>query len=997
MPGLTWKRMFATDGDPYAGIEWEKRDAIITNAAGKIIFIQKDVEVPKSWSQLALNVVAQKYLRGHLDKEGNPSPGRETSVRQLIDRVADTIAGWAGYDDVQFGGLTDEEIEKGWMLVRHRDLPQGASGHVAHCRPAKTMAEPDEVYFADKESWEAWRDDMKWSLVRQRFCFNSPVQFNVGIAEHPQCSACFIIRLEDYFTDEEGGDFDLDKHGLLAAQVKEGIIFSKGSGSGINLSRVRSAREWLSGGGKPSGPLSFARGLDSWATVVKSGGKTRRAAKMLITDVDHPDILDFINVKAREEKIAKALIACGWPADMDGEAYQHAFHQNSNLSARASDDFMRAVDERKPWDLISRSHHFLEDKPERVSMIGKNGRVLETVNAFDLMQEIGKSCWECGDPGMQFSDTINMWHTCADEEPIFASNPCSEYLFLDETACNLGSLNLRRFLKIEDDHYVFDTEAFVGTCRIFTVAMEVIVPNSKYPTKNFARMSNRYRTLGVGYANLGGMLMQLGISYDSDQAREIAAAVTSLMTAEVYATSAYMAENLGPFEAFEVNRGSCTRVMEQHCEANKRIEKATLPLGWGILVDQAARQWDAVAQACRAGKGIRNAQATVLAPTGTIAFMMDAETTGIEPELALVKFKVLAGGGTLEILNPLVAEILTNIGMGRAQVEQLEAHLKAGKSIRTFGENTGFALRPELLEVFRTSFPPKSEDSEFALPWDSHIKMMAAVQPFISGAISKTVNMPESSTVEDIIGAYTMAWHLGLKAVALYRDNCKAVQAISTSQKDDGSGTTQKEAAAASAAATIGAVPSIAEAVAAGRRKDLPTRVPSDRFKFNIDGNKGYLHVGYYPDTGKVAEIFVKMAKTGSTLNGLIDGFCRAFSVGLQYGAPLDDMATGYLECRFEPAGMVEHDSHVRSCRSILDYIAQKLLAVEEERQRGGATPVGIYEIPQTKTAEPQPKKQDRVVKTGLICRNCHGTNVVMKGRCKVCLTCGSEEGGCYA
>lgn len=992
MSGLTWDRMLSVKNDPYAGVFWEKRDAVITKGDGSIVFKQTAVGVPTTWSQLALNVVSQKYLRGYVAKDGTPGPGRETSVSQLTDRVVDTIAGWAGYM------LADGESPMpGFEEWDGKTLNLGAPLEVRTTwkRPAQTMQKPYHAYFADRASWEAWKDDLKHLVINQMFCFNSPVQFNVGVAEHPQCSACFILRLEDYFTNDQGGDFDLDDHGLLAAQVKEGIIFSKGSGSGLNLSRVRSRKEKLSGGGNPTGPMSFARGLSTWAGQIKSGGKTRRAAKMLVMDVDHPDILEFVHVKAVEEKVARALIAAGWPADMDGEAYQHAFHQNENLSARASDEFMRAVDERASWDLVSRSHHFLKDRPEKVSMIGKKGRVMETMNAYELMQEIAQSCWECGDPGMQFSDTINSWHTCADTEPIVASNPCSEYLFLDETACNLGSFNLRKFLKREStttgQRLVFDLEKFVAAVRVCTVAMEVIVSNSKYPTPNFARMSEKYRTLGLGYANLGGMLMELGIPYDSDDGRSIAAAITSVLTSEAYGTSAAIAEQIGPFSEFEANRKSCTAVMEKHLDATQMLHEHDLPSGgqWGILIDHASRQWGAVVRACRDGKGLRNAQATVLAPTGTIAFMMDAETTGIEPELALMKFKVLSGGGTLEILNPLVANILRERGMPEDTIEELETHLKAGKSIRTFGEGGAWALNEKLCEVFRTSFPPREDDTDFVLPWHAHIKMMAAVQPFISGAISKTVNMPKTSTVEDIMGAYTMAWHLGLKAIAIYRDGSKEVQAISTSKQADGSVVSKTMVEIAT------------NAVINGHRKDLPSRVPSERFKFVIDGHKGYLHVGRYPDTGDVAEIFVKMAKTGSTLNGLIDGFCRAFSVGLQYGAPLDDLAAGYLESRFDPAGIVERDSHVRSCRSILDYIAQKLIALDEERKRGGVAAVGVYSVPQVPQAEPKDtvavEPRERVVKTGLICRNCQGTNVVMKGHCKVCMTCGSEEGGCYA
>lgn len=986
MSGITWERIFASEAGPYAEVQWEKRDALIKYADGKVVFCQKDVLVPSTWSQLATNVVAQKYLRGFLDKEGNPGPNRETSVRQLIDRVVDTIAGWAGYI---IG--PDDALPEGWTTeTSHTE--NGVVTTVAHRRPKKTMQAKNEVYFANKKSWEAWRDDLKWLCVHQRFAFNSPVWFNVGLDEHPQCSACFIVKMEDHMSGEQDEEFNLDSHGLLAAQVKEGIIFSKGSGSGINLSRVRSSKEWLSSGGRPTGPLSFARGLDTWASQIKSGGKTRRAAKMLILDVDHPDVLDFIRVKSEEEKVAKTLIANGYPGNMDGEAYQHAFHQNSNLSVRLSDEFMTAVSENKDWHLISRSFHNLDAHETATSMMGRMGAVLETHKATDIMRHIAQSCWESGDPGLHFSGQINHWHTCADEEPIVASNPCSEYLFLDETACNLASLNLRRFLS-EDPQSPFKAREFIAAVRIATIAMEAIVSNSRYPTANFARMSHRYRTIGLGYANLGGMLMDLGIPYDSDFGRNIAAVITSLMCSQSYLMSAQIANELGAFGGYEANKQSVLKVMKQHHEASERLAHVDFPKGacWDLWADEATRGWGSVVTACRAGRGLRNAQATVLAPTGTIAFLMDCETTGIEPELGLVKYKVLSGGGTLQIINPLVEMFLARAGLSDEKVRAVAKHLMDGKSIRT-ADAISELPHPELLsEIFRTSFPPATEDKNFSLSWKAHIEMMAAVQPFISGAISKTVNMPESSTVEDVTEAFTYAWKAGLKCVAIYRDNSKAVQAVATTQKDDGSSKGETKVVERVVVKTI-------------EKRSLPPTVPTTRHKFSIDGHKGYLHVGYYPDTWKVAEIFVKLSKTGSTLNGFVDAACKLWSTALQYGAPLSEIAGGFLEHEFEPRGFVEYDPHVRSCRSVLDYIAKKVLALESEAVaiRGlpvhasqPATDASYSHVP----AEPEfvDHTDQEPIKVGLTCRNCGRANVAVKGKCKVCLTCGSEEGGCYA
>jgi ribonucleoside-diphosphate reductase alpha chain len=1002
MPLMAHSRRFCSK--EYDGISWEQRDAIIRYGSGGVVFQQKGVDVPKGWSDQALNIVAQKYLRGYVDKEGNAGPGRETSVRQLIDRVVETIAGWAGFR-LEEG----EPAPDGWTKVKVEQTSDGQQHEyqegavtregaifyrVAHKRPADSLQPRQEVYFQSRADWEAWKDDLKQIVVEQRFCFNSPVWFNVGVDDHPQCSACFIVRMEDYFTTPGvSRSFDPECHGIINAQVKETIIFANGSGSGLNLSRLRSDREFLSGGGRASGPLSFARGLDSWATVVKSGGKTRRAAKMLVMDVDHPNIRDFVHVKAKEERIAKTLIAAGYASDMDGEAYQHAFHQNSNLSARVSDAFMRAVEARGQWPLISRSsHHLSPDLPTALSMVGIKGKTIESVSAYDLMHEISQSCWESGDPGMQFSDTINEWHTCAETEPIFATNPCSEYCFLDETACNLASLNLAKFLKADK---TFDADAFSHAVRVGIIAMETLVSNSKYPTANFARMSHKYRTLGIGYANLGGMLMRMGLGYDSDEARFAASVVSSLLCSRAYETSAEMACCIGPFPAYRENSNSVLHVMRRHKEAHQEIRspKDKQVVEWlSKAKHDAASAWGNVEQACVETLGIRNAQATVIAPTGTIAFMMDCETTGIEPELGLVKYKVLAGGGTLKMVNPLVEEIVSDLGQPLAA--DLLAHLRDGKSPRTWAKSNNQAslsLASTSWSVLKTSFPPV-DDPEFCIPWRAHIEMMAAVQPFISGAISKTVNMPESSTTEDIMGAYTLAWHRGLKCVAIYRDNCKAVQPLSTTAgKADGGGPIETVRAETDSSLLVGA------------RKKLGAHVASVRCKFKIESHKGYLHVGFYEDTWDVAEIFVNLSKLGSSVRGFADQFCRLFSICLQYGVTFEELYEGTIDTTFEPNGIVVDDPDVRSCRSIPDYVVQKVQALVGRAKRTNALPTSVMQEPvapftRTMTFEEKVAKAVAAGRpSGKVCARCGGMRVLMLGKCYFCTECNHEEGGCFA
>ncbi len=947
---------------PYAGINWILRDAVIKDYKGEIVFQQKGVEAPDSWSDLAVQVVAQKYFRGKINDDGTPAPGRETSVRQLIDRVVNTIADWAGY--------------------------QGNSGPY-HVRPGSADLKSEQVYFDSREEWEAWKVNLKRLLVDQKLCFNSPVWFNVGV-EEPQCSACFILRLEDYMSGPARGEFNLNDHGLLAAQVKEGLIFSRGSGSGVNLSRIRSSKEWLSKGGKPTGPLSFGRGLDTWASSIKSGGKTRRAAIMRILDVDHPDIFDFINVKAEEELVAKALIAAGYPSDMDGPAYQHAFYQNANLSVRVSDEFMLASETNELWSLISRSSHYI-DGPNVISMCGIQGKVLGEVSSGVLLENIAQQAWHCGDPGIQFHDTINRWHTCLDREPIFASNPCSEYMFLDETSCNLASLNLKKFFETTVDlQDAVRVGAFIDAIRVLTTAMDVIVSGSSYPTENIRNMSQKYRTLGVGYANLGGMLMSMGLPYDSDQGRTVCSLVTSAMTAAVYEHSAMLATRLGPFRDYAHCRGSFYKVMRQHHEAHLTLDSKQ---GWS-LADAAEDLWGRVVKSCREdGTGIRNAQATVLAPTGTIAFMMDCETTGIEPELGLVKYKTLSGGGRLAMPNPSVEGVVQDI-VGK---QELLAHIAKGLSPRTWVNWE----EDYLCEVLRTSFPPK-DDPEFCLSWEAHVKMMAAAQPFISGAISKTVNMPNHASVDDIERAYRMAWTLGLKAIAVYRDGSKGVQPMSTSAEptkadyEDRLESLIKQLT--NAEDKLAELEKLLTTDGGAIRKKAPDELPMLESRFEIGGHKGWLKVGFRPENLEPCEVWLDISKSGSTIQGFASSWCILFSWALQYGVPLEKIVSKFSDMDFEPKGFVPYDKDVRICRSIPDYVVRKVQAISERvRNQGGILKVPTLDVVPTQlpTVEPPPVAVEGK-KTGRLCDRCGSDNVILNGKCITCFSCGKADGGCF-
>jgi ribonucleoside-diphosphate reductase alpha chain len=810
--GLTIERRFTTPGvHPFDEVGWELRDAVIGDPESPA-FEQRGVEFPKSWSQNATNIVAQKYFRGRIG-----SPERESSVKQMISRVAGTIAGW-GRD----GG-----------------------------------------YFASADDADVFEAELTHILLHQKAAFNSPVWFNVGFEEQPQCSACFILSVEDTM------------ESILDWNTKEGMIFRGGSGSGINLSEIRSSKEHLSKGGLASGPVSFMRGADAWAGTIKSGGKTRRAAKMVVLDVDHPDVEDFIWCKAREEEKAAALRDAGFDMRLDSEAFASIQYQNANNSVRVSDEFMEAVEKDEQWDLVAR----------------KDGSVIKTVDARALLRQIADAAWRCADPGVQYDSIINRWHTCPESGRINASNPCSEYMHVDDSACNLASLNLMRFRR-EDGS--FDTEELKHAVDVVFLAQEIIVGPSSYPTEEIGRNARAFRQLGLGYANLGALLMADGVPYDSDEGRNVAAAVTALMTGRGYRKSAEIAAAVGPYDEYERNREPHNRVMRMHRDAAYEIGSDGIK---GDLLEAARETWDE-AVALGSEHGYRNAQATVLAPTGTISFLMDCDTTGIEPDFSLVKFKELVGGGQMTIVNRTVPMALRTLGYSEAEIEQIEAH------INEVGTIVGApALRDEHLPVFDVAV------GERAISHMGHIKMMAATQPFLSGAISKTVNLPESASAEDIADAYTQGWRLGLKALAIYRDGSKTAQALRTD-----AGSKQDEAVAAEAEA--------AEPTPVRRR--MPRERESITHKFSIAGHEGYITAGKYED-GSVGEIFLTdIGKEGSTLRGMMNAFATAISIGLQYGVPLEVFVKKFSYMRFDPEG-ITGNPEIPFAKSMPDYIMRWL------------------------------------------------------------------------
>jgi ribonucleoside-diphosphate reductase alpha chain len=909
---FTIERFFTRNGeDPYAGVEWEYRTAVIADESGNAFFEQTDVEIPAAWSQTATNVVVSKYFRGPVGTDR-----REKSVKQLISRVAKTIADW---------GMKDG-------------------------------------YFADNGEAQTFYDELTHLLLEQKMAFNSPVWFNVGVEEKPQCSACFILSVEDTM------------ESILDWCKTEGMIFKGGSGSGVNLSPIRSSQEQLSAGGQASGPISFMRGADSIAGSIKSGGKTRRAAKMVVLNADHADVEEFIDCKVNEERKAWALGEAGWDMSLNGDAWSSIQFQNANNSIRVTEEFMRAAEAGDDWDLRA----------------VVDGRTMKTVNARELLQRMAAAAWACGDPGMQYDTTINDWHTCANTARINASNPCSEYMHVDNSACNLASLNLMKFI---DEDGTFDVEAFRRAVTVTIWAQEIIVGNSSYPTDKIGKNTEAMRQLGLGYANLGALLMSLGLPYDSDEGRAYAGAITAIMTGHAYATSASIAQRVGPFAAFHENREPMLRVIAKHRDASRTIDTTLAP---ATLIDAAKTAWD---DALELGQkfGYRNAQASVLAPTGTIAFMMDCDTTGVEPDIALVKYKKLVGGGMIKIVNQTVPRALRRLGYSTSQVEAIVEHIDATGTIEGAPE-----LRTEDLPVFDCAFKP--ENGERFIHHMGHIKMMGAVQPFISGAISKTVNLPNEATVDDVADAYLEAWRHGIKAIAIYRDGSKTVQPLSTS------GAKKKDAEA--------------PAVHAGpiRRKMDDTR-SSMTHKFSIEGHDGYITVGLYDD-GTPGEIFLSMAKQGSTVSGLMEAFGRAVSYALQYGVPLGDLVRNFSHMRFEPMGRTENRD-IPVAQSIIDYVfrwlASKYMSPEEAYEVGVMTPeikaalaAGQYPLPLSGAAVAETPSNGASSSSGMAtsevvpqvykapranghadapaCASC-GWIMIRSGTCYRCENCGSTSG----
>src|ERR1035441_9677409 len=838
--GLSIRRYFTAPGvNPFDAVEWELRDARIGHGE-KISFEQRDVEFPKTWSQNATNIVAQKYFRGQLH-----SPARERSVKQMIGRVAGTIAGWGR--------------ERG--------------------------------YFATDEDADSFEAELTHILLHQLAAFNSPVWFNVGFEESPQCSACFILSVKDTM------------ESILDWNTKEGTIFLGGSGSGINLSNIRGSMEPLSKGGTASGPVSFMRGADAWAGTIKSGGKTRRAAKMVVLDIDHPDIVDFITCKAREEDKAAALRDAGFDMSIDGEGFISIQYQNANNSVRVTDEFMRAVEADAEWRLISRT----TGEP-----------VGEPIPARELMREIAEAAWRCADPGVQYDTTINHWHTSPNSGRINASNPCSEYMHVDNSACNLASLNLMKFRRPDG---TLDVASFEHAVDIMLLAQEIIVSPSSYPTEEIGVNARAFRQLGLGYANLGAYLMSNGMPYDSDHGRGAAAAITALMTGRAYRRSAEVAGALGPYEHYQENREAHNGVMRMHRDASHVIPDDTC-LDTELLA-AARRSWD---EAVELGErnGYRNAQATVLAPTGTISFLMDCDTTGVEPDFSLVKFKELVGGGQMTIVNGTVPLALQTLGYSEPQIEQIEAHLaEHGTILGAPG------LTEEHLPVFDVAV------GERAISHMGHLKMMGAVQPFISGAISKTVNLPQDATVEDIADAYTQAWHLGIKALAIYRDGSKTAQALRTDAQKGVQEPVDVDAIVEQAV-------SKALAEAGPKRKRMPRERQSLTHKFSIGGHEGYITAGMYAD-GSVGEIFLTdIGKEGSTLRGMMNSFATAISIALQYGVPLETLVQKFSYMRFEPEGITQNPE-IPFAKSMPDYImrwlASRFLDTDAQEELGIMTP----------------------------------------------------------
>jgi ribonucleoside-diphosphate reductase alpha chain len=855
------RRHFTTEGvHPYHEVVWERRDARITDyRTGAVAFEQLGVEVPSTWSLNATNILAQKYFRG--------TPGtaeREVSLKQVVDRIVDTVADW---------GVKDG-------------------------------------YFEDDTEAEAFRDDLKYILVTQKAAFNSPVWFNIGVKDVPQqASACFILAVDD------------SMNSILNWYREEGIIFKGGSGAGVNLSRIRGSEERLQGGGTASGPVSFMRGADSSAGTIKSGGKTRRAAKMVILDVDHPDIEDFVWCKAREEEKARVLRDAGFDMDLDGADSISIQYQNANNSVRVTDEFMQAVVDGADWSLDART----------------DGAPIKTVKARDLWRQIAQASWECADPGMQFDTTINRWHTAPNAGRINGSNPCSEYMHLDNSACNLASINLLEFL--EDDGS-FDVDGFKAAVEVVFTAQEILVGNADYPTEAIAENSRRYRELGIGYANLGALLMAQGLPYDSDEGRAWAGSITALLTGHSYATSARTASRMGPFAGFHADKVAMLNVLRMHREEVAKIDEELVPTD---LLSAAQEAWD---YAVELGEefGVRNSQASVAAPTGTIALLMDCDTTGIEPDLSLVKTKKLVGGGTMSIVNQTVPRALAKLGYGPEQVDDIVAYIDEHKSIMS---------APHLAAEHHPVFACSMGDN--TIHYMGHLRMMSAIQPFMSGALSKTANLPEDVTVEEIEELHLAAWRMGIKAIAIYRDNCKVGQPLSTTKKAVKAGPGEDFALpelfdaeahdrqfelriAELEAALAHEQERQTDTVLVGAvRERLPRRRKSATFAFRLADCEGYVTVGEYED-GRPGEVFMKVSKQGSTLAGIMDAFSISVSLGLQHGVPLATYVRKYTNMRFEPAGITD-DADLRIATSLVDYIFRRLaldyLTVDERQELG--------------------------------------------------------------
>lgn len=916
------RRYFTKQGtDPYDMFSWVERDSKIDNpTTGKIAFEQKSVEFPDTWSLNAINIVSQKYFCG--------TPGtkqREASLKTLINRVADTI-------------------------TRHGQ---------------------QEGYFDDKDQSETFNAELKYILTSQRAAFNSPVWFNIGAAERSQqASACFILAVEDTMPS------------ILDWYKEEGMIFKGGSGSGLNVSSIRSSFEPLGkSAGTSSGPLSFMRGADSSAGAIKSGGKTRRAAKMVIMNIDHPDVEEFIWCKAIEERKARVLQEAGFDMDLDGKDIFSVQYQNANNSVRVTDDFMHAVENDDDWNLVGIS----------------DGKVYKTVKARDLWRQVAESAWECADPGLQFDTTINNWHTSPNAGRINGSNPCSEYMHLDNSACNLASINLLKYLN-EDGS--FDIEAYKQTIQIVFTAQEILVGYSEYPTEKITKNAKAYRELGLGYANLGAMLMAQGLPYDSDEGRAQAAAITSILTGYAYATSAKLAKQVGPFAGFNKDREGMMKVLSQHRDAVRDIDARLVAED---LLQAAAGSWD---EAVELGEryGMRNAQATVLAPTGTIGFMMDCDTTGIEPDFSLTKFKKLVGGGNMIIVNQTVPRALRNLGYKPSEIEDITAYIH---------ENNGIVGAPHLkkedYDVFACAV------GENAIHYNGHVKMMGAVQPFISGAISKTVNMPVESTAEDIEELHMLSWKLGIKAVAIYRDGSKVAQPLS-SKKDE----VKDDALTAHEPQSAEQITEQLIATQTHQRRELSRNRAARTFEFRVADSKGFVTVGEYED-GKPGELFLRIAKQGSTLAGIMDAFAISVSHGLQYGVPLKSYVKAFINMSFAPAGMTD-DSEIKLASSLVDYIFRRLakqyLSIDDQLELGLVslddleadamsnqsslleveqkpnTQV-VHQIPtivqQTIDEEPKLNKVTSV-ETAPLCYSC-GNQTQRAGSCYVCMSCGTTSG----